>query len=56
MTESIFTGYDHDYMVGHDPGDEQPEGPAGEQEYRDEPITLIVTNDGIFQPKNIEVK
>lgn len=56
MTESIFNGYDHDYMVGHDPGDEQPEGPAGEQDYRDEPIKLIVTNDGIFPPKNMEVK
>jgi len=56
MTESIFNNYDHTYMVGHDPGDEQPEGQPGEQEYMDEPIKLIVTNDGIFPPKNAEKK
>lgn len=56
MTESIFTNYDHGYMTDHDPGDEQPEGQPGEQEYRDEPIKLIVTHDGIFPPKNTDVK
>lgn len=48
--ESIFTNMS--YTTDNDPGDEQPEGQAGEQDYREEPVKLIVTTEGIFPPKN----